>query len=141
MESRLVKTAFVAIAAAMVAGALLGFTITHRTSSEPNVTGQWEVHRGKAIDRLTLLDKAGVLTGEIQQDAEYGNGSGDVHGTRVGDKINWSYEAQPMGKVNYSMNGTLNGAAMSGTYNVLGDFSALAPTPTNEVNLWTAQRR
>lgn len=115
---------------------------------QPNMSGVWEVHRGKAVDELTIEEKDGVITGHIRTDPAFDGGTYDVHGLRVASKVEWSYDlpyhskSSGDGTVLYNMSGTFSADSMGGDYSVKGPFtSSLPENEQNERVLWVANRR
>jgi hypothetical protein len=102
--------------------------------SEVNLSGVWNMHRGKAIDELTIEDKGGVLTGTVKDDAAWGGHEHPIHGLRVGQNVEWSYEADSTGSISlFTMKGTINSDSMSGSFHLVSQISGDA--------LWIATRK
>jgi hypothetical protein len=156
MRNAKTKLALIAAGAlGLVAAMGVGFSVGRKTAApqpveppmrEPNISGQWSIHRGKAVDTLTMRDESGILTGEIKQDPDWGAQTGPVHGVRVGQNVQWSYEMKSTGSspmdlltANYTMNGSLTADGMAGPFTVTG--AMLAEQSANETNFWIARRK
>lgn len=126
------------------------FTSSTSKPSPLSVSGTWKLHRGKAIDTLSLSDNRGIITGTITQDVQWGGKSHEVHGTRVDDQVEffYSYTDEHPSKdlyqsdVSCRFKGKLQGDQLNGScvIDIISFFREGKPIPGNSSQLWVATR-
>lgn len=113
----------------ILGGALLCAALIVTAQEKVNVTGTWvfavETSGGSGSPTFTFKQEGETLTGKYSGQF----GEADLKGTVKGDKIEFSFNAEGVGKITYS--GTIEKDTMKGQVN-LGDQAS---------GTWTAKRK
>ena len=117
--------------------------------SPSDASGEWNLHMGKAVDRIKITETSGVIKGTITKDPAWGGMTHSLNGMRVDQEVELFYSAQTTDEApdfktleSYSFKGRIQGNHMSGKckVSVTALFNTGEAIPNSVDTLWNAER-